>query len=138
MLGWPKRCKLAHAFLWGYSCERLKLAQLLGRHGVFLTSLEARSRTVWSSAVSETRYELASLGFATAITTHREVPRGDGRPWLSPGRGVQTLARFLNLCFGLDYCWAAADVSGGRRCLHNLASGTRVELVKAQDGLAVP
>jgi hypothetical protein len=37
VLGWPKRCKLAHAFLWEYSYKRLKLAQLLGQLGVFLT-----------------------------------------------------------------------------------------------------
>jgi hypothetical protein len=37
MLGWPKRCKLAHAFLWEYSCRRLTVAQLLGQLGVFLT-----------------------------------------------------------------------------------------------------
>ena len=37
LLGWPKRCKLAHEFLWEYSCKRLKLAQLLGQLGVFLT-----------------------------------------------------------------------------------------------------
>jgi hypothetical protein len=37
VLGWPKRCKLAHAFLWEYSCKRLKMAQLLGQLGVFLT-----------------------------------------------------------------------------------------------------
>jgi hypothetical protein len=36
-LGWPRRCKLAHAFLWEYSDERLNLAQFLGRLGVFLT-----------------------------------------------------------------------------------------------------
>ena len=41
MLGWPKRCKLAHAFLWEYSCKRLKLAQLLGQLGVFLTRYAA-------------------------------------------------------------------------------------------------
>jgi hypothetical protein len=35
--GWPKRWKLAHAFLWEYSDKRLKLAQLLGQLGVFLT-----------------------------------------------------------------------------------------------------
>jgi hypothetical protein len=35
--GWPKRCKLAHAFLWKYSYKGLKLAQLLGQLGVFLT-----------------------------------------------------------------------------------------------------
>jgi hypothetical protein len=34
---WPRRCKLAHAFLWGDSYKRLKLAQLLGQLGVFLT-----------------------------------------------------------------------------------------------------
>jgi hypothetical protein len=28
---------LARAFLWEHSCKRLKVAQLLGRHGAFLT-----------------------------------------------------------------------------------------------------
>ena len=37
VLGWPKRRKLAHAFLWGYSYKRLKLAQLLGQLDAFLT-----------------------------------------------------------------------------------------------------
>ena len=37
MLGWPKSCKLAHAFLWKYSYKRLKLAKLLCQLGVFLT-----------------------------------------------------------------------------------------------------
>jgi hypothetical protein len=37
VLGWPKRCKLAYSFLWDYSYRRLKLAQLLGQLGVFLT-----------------------------------------------------------------------------------------------------
>ena len=37
VIGWPKRCKLAHAFLQEYSDKRLKLAQLLGQLGVFLT-----------------------------------------------------------------------------------------------------
>jgi hypothetical protein len=37
VLGWPKRRKLAHAFLWKYSYKRLKLAQLLAQLGVFLT-----------------------------------------------------------------------------------------------------
>jgi hypothetical protein len=35
--GWPKICKLVHAFLWEHSCERLKLAQSLRQLGVFLT-----------------------------------------------------------------------------------------------------
>jgi hypothetical protein len=37
LLGWPKRCRLAHAFLWEHSYKRLQLAQLLGQLGVFLT-----------------------------------------------------------------------------------------------------
>jgi hypothetical protein len=37
VLSWPKRCKLAHAFQWECSYKRLKLAQLLGRHGALLT-----------------------------------------------------------------------------------------------------
>ena len=37
LLGCPKLCKLAHAFLRGYSYKGLKLAQILGQLGVFLT-----------------------------------------------------------------------------------------------------
>jgi hypothetical protein len=37
VLGWPKRCKLARAFLWEYSDKRLKLAQLQGQFGVLFT-----------------------------------------------------------------------------------------------------
>jgi hypothetical protein len=33
VLGWPKRCQLAHAFRWGCRCKRLKLAQLLAQVG---------------------------------------------------------------------------------------------------------
>ena len=33
----PKRCKLAHAFLWEYSCKKLKLAQLLSQIAGLLT-----------------------------------------------------------------------------------------------------
>ena len=41
LLGWPKRCKLAHAFLWEHSYKRLKLAQLLGQLGVLLAPATA-------------------------------------------------------------------------------------------------
>jgi hypothetical protein len=37
VLGWPKRCKLAHAFLWEFSYKRLKLAQPLCQLAVFPT-----------------------------------------------------------------------------------------------------
>ena len=46
--GWPKRCKLAHAFLWEYSYKRLKLAQLLGQLGVFLTLTAFSTKPVQS------------------------------------------------------------------------------------------
>ena len=36
-MGWPKRRKSAHAFLWECSHKRLKWAQLLGQLGVLLT-----------------------------------------------------------------------------------------------------
>jgi hypothetical protein len=42
VLGWPKRCKWAHALLWEHSHKELKLTQLLGRHGVCLTLLAVR------------------------------------------------------------------------------------------------
>jgi hypothetical protein len=38
VLGWPNRCKSARTFLWEYSDDMLKLAQLLGQLGVFLTA----------------------------------------------------------------------------------------------------
>jgi hypothetical protein len=60
VLGWPKRCKLARVFLWEHSYKGLKLAQLLGQLGVFLTwvSMAAlRSTTVWIS-----RSAAAALG----------------------------------------------------------------------------
>jgi hypothetical protein len=37
VLDWPNICKLAHVFLREYSYKRLKLAQLLGQLGGFLT-----------------------------------------------------------------------------------------------------
>jgi hypothetical protein len=38
VLGRPKRCQLApRAFLWKHSYKMLESAQLLGRHGAFLT-----------------------------------------------------------------------------------------------------
>jgi hypothetical protein len=40
-----QRCKLTDAFLWEYSYERLKLAQLLGQHGVFLTGVRESDLT---------------------------------------------------------------------------------------------
>jgi hypothetical protein len=38
VLGWCRRCKLARALKLEYAYKRLKLAQLLGQLGVFLTA----------------------------------------------------------------------------------------------------
>ena len=65
VLGWPKRRKLAHAFLWEYSYKRLKLAQLLGQLGVFLTCV---FRIFASRSISPT---FASSAAPTAV----EKPR---------------------------------------------------------------
>ena len=43
VFGFPKICKLAHAFLWDYIYKRLNLGQLLGQLGIFLT----RGGTHW-------------------------------------------------------------------------------------------
>ena len=43
VLGWPKICKLAHAFQWEhFSYRRLKLAQILGRLASFSLGRGAR------------------------------------------------------------------------------------------------
>jgi hypothetical protein len=49
VLRWPGRCQLAHAFRWEYSYKRLRLAQLLGRHGVLLTCTRPR---IWLAEAS--------------------------------------------------------------------------------------
>ena len=43
--GWPRRCKLARAFVWEYSYKRLKLAHFLGQLGGFLTGATAQARS---------------------------------------------------------------------------------------------
>jgi hypothetical protein len=76
VLGWPKRCKLAHAFLWGYSDKRLKLAQLLGELGVFLTWYGARgARSPGSSPRHRRRCRRGPCSSCTAGSrTHLPPP----------------------------------------------------------------
>jgi hypothetical protein len=90
VLGRPKRCKLAHALLWEYSYKRLKLAQLLGRHGVFLTCLTR----MWSTA----RYRslcMLSVYSSTAGSLRRRsylvtvaITQGDDVPYPVPAQHV--------------------------------------------------
>ena len=72
MLGWPKRCKLAHAFLWEYSYKRLKLAQLLGQLGVFLAPGAAQALSPICP------WPPSPLGVGQAVDVTR------GRRWRSP------------------------------------------------------
>jgi hypothetical protein len=44
VLGWPKICKLAHAFLWEHSHKLLKLGQLLGQLARNLVSFAIKRR----------------------------------------------------------------------------------------------
>ena len=75
--GRPRRCKLARAFLWEYSDKSLKLAQLLGQLGVFLT---------WSSAAAwnpprpppSAARGATPAGGAAAAAARRRVKRGWG------------------------------------------------------------
>jgi hypothetical protein len=69
VLGWPKICKLDHAFLWEYSHKRPKLAKLLGQLGVFLT-LRA---SVWFSP-------LYCIGSAKEVTSDHQRLSGDHSP----------------------------------------------------------
>ena len=92
MLVWPKRCKLAHAFLWESSYKRLKLAQLLGQRGVLLLTWRSDSmprkapqtvgalivqscrRSICSSYDSSTPLPSAALVSATVTWQARSVP----------------------------------------------------------------
>ena len=68
--GWPERCELARALLWAYSCKRLKLAQLLGRHGVLLTlpcfSQADQRRNDWRACLSRSHLTSLYSGWASA------------------------------------------------------------------------
>jgi hypothetical protein len=73
-----KRCKLAHAFRWEYSYRRLKLAQLLGQLGVFLTCCSPtalKSQAVPSSSVHAPVAVQGAAGLQTASPQPRGAPQ---------------------------------------------------------------
>jgi hypothetical protein len=65
LLGWPKRCELAHAFRWKYTYKKLKLAQLLGQLGVFLTC--ARVSRVGKMSMSCVGCEISGPVFGNCL-----------------------------------------------------------------------
>jgi hypothetical protein len=58
VLGWPKRCQSARAFLWEYSFQRLKLTQLLGQLEGKIHRLTQNSQVdpAGSSSLAESSY----------------------------------------------------------------------------------
>jgi hypothetical protein len=75
LLGWPRRYQLAHAFRWEYSCERLELAQLLGRLGISFTkaSVLVTHYTHYTHTATVTVTKLLYLSHTTH-TTHALPP----------------------------------------------------------------
>ena len=95
--GWPKICQLAHAFMWEYSYKRLKLAQLLGQLGVFLTCTTSSS-SASSSAISAAQPLLpdeGALGCTKTITASSfedesdiAAPSSTAAPYAGGGGGA--------------------------------------------------
>jgi hypothetical protein len=89
--GWPKRCELAQPFLRERSYKKLKLAQLLGRLGVFLTAGPiCLSLVEYIGLYVGTKENLASFSLAAssapAVRTARPPPPGVITP-AQPGGG---------------------------------------------------
>ena len=73
--GWPKRRELAHTFRWEYSYEVLKLAQLLGQLGVFLTFAISGLRSSVSLAAQSVSFSSCSTpSCVVARTTGSKIP----------------------------------------------------------------
>jgi hypothetical protein len=75
VLVWPKRCKLAHAFLWEYSDKGLKLAQLLGQLGVFLTWMPTVNSNSTGSVGSAAALAASSSQSSACVRTGRPSTR---------------------------------------------------------------
>ena len=105
MLGWPKRCKLAHPFLWEYSCKGLELAQLLGQLGVFLTLTSPLGfDTSVAVFVSSGLASSAAFGAALAIFAPSRCVAAvcgfDGRPpaFAPTTAGLPSSASVFSIC----------------------------------------
>jgi hypothetical protein len=65
-LGWHRRCKLPHGFMWGQSYKRQQLAQLLGQLGV--------SRTRSSRVACRISPRLSGLVRCVLVSVRRAMP----------------------------------------------------------------
>jgi hypothetical protein len=80
VLGWPKRCKSARAFLWEYSYKKLKLAQLLGQLDVFVVFLargawpRVTRRSAWQAALADHAGPVCKRWARWTASTWDEIP----------------------------------------------------------------
>ena len=90
--GWPERCARVRAFLRECSYKRLRLAQLLGRHGVFLTGAtqNAPGRAAIASRGQAADRESRAARWAIAA-------EAGPAPWRSPQHRVLTFNPYLPL-----------------------------------------
>ena len=78
VLGWPRRCELAHAFRWECSYKRLKLAQHLARHGASLTEEVKTEVGAFVGQIPDIRYIFtggAAAANRTCICFHPGILR---------------------------------------------------------------
>jgi hypothetical protein len=120
VLGWPKRRKLAHAFLWEYSYTRLKLAQPLGQLGVVLTCVGARRRAAAAARMS-LRRGLARRAVSTSSPGERGAKLAQKLGQLQPFMAVSPEECMGQTCiFGLrcDICSCSVHILIRGQILH--------------------
>jgi hypothetical protein len=134
--GWPKRCKLACAFPWECSYKRLKLAQLLGQLGAFLTLLSLSQRSteglsysrlpslLWAQAVRSTQTcesagESAAEARESATAVAEQVSRVNARCTRRPPVGASNRTAPGTRC-GQACMWRR--ISRPRRCTQSAST----------------
>ena len=109
MLGWPKRCKLAHALLWEYAYKRLMLAQLLGQPDSHFREVDIRAdqrgpirgkrgdfphtALIYMKIPMHERVEQPSYSFAANGSSGSRFSRffSSTAPWMAPWRATASL-----------------------------------------------
>jgi hypothetical protein len=109
MLGWPKRYRLACAFLWEYSNKGLKLAQRLGHRGVFPT-WRATSSSIAATASASSLSLRSASACSPPPTWKKEVSAQPGE--LS--RSVDIITR-TSQCESFTMSGAGYDVDGSSK-----------------------
>ena len=106
MLGRPERSKLAHAFLWECSYQRLRLAQFLGQLGFFLTLRHGSSPRQVDDAGKSRKFG-AGFSLAVCFKPAGAAPAAAGRalepePELEPEPAVRAPAQAAAVAAAAD------------------------------------